>query len=188
MVQVSVNVVYINEETNMIEVTQRNTKGNEQSLGIFTEDEFSEYFWHNDILESFANSNIEIRRDKKYIFDYTLLITVPIFAKVAYNEKGKLLTVDYLLGLARKRAYKNRYRSKYNSWSKKRNNYGNSLRRMRTTQERRWANAWDDEEFAPKVRGRRGASSLPNHWDDYHRYNQRNWKKFRKNQWKYYEC
>lgn len=59
-------------------------------------------------------------------------------------------------------------------------------RRIRTTHERRWAHAWDDEEFAPKVRSRRNARNLPNSWDDIPRFDwrHRSWKRYRKHQWK----
>ena len=68
---------------------------------------------------------------------------------------------------------------------RKRSHY-HYYRRVRTTQERRWANAWDDEEFAPKIRKCRNASNLPSYWDDQPRSNcdNHNWKRFRKHQWK----
>lgn len=67
----------------------------------------------------------------------------------------------------------------------KRGNYS-FWRHPRTTQERRWANAWDDEEFAPKARGARNGHNLPNVWDDIVRQDSedRNWKRHRKFQWK----
>ena len=56
----------------------------------------------------------------------------------------------------------------------------------KTTQECRWAHAWDDEEFAPRVRGKRTPANLPSAWEDRPRTNtsNHNWKKFRKHQWK----
>jgi len=67
----------------------------------------------------------------------------------------------------------------------KRRNYS-YYRHPQTTQERRWADAWDDEEFAPKCRATRNARTLPNCWDDFVRSNHRNrtWKHYRKHQWK----
>lgn len=63
---------------------------------------------------------------------------------------------------------------------------GHWFRRPRTTQEKRWAHAWEDEEFAPKVRGRRSLCNLPDAWDDFRRSDleSRNWKRYRKYQWK----
>lgn len=60
------------------------------------------------------------------------------------------------------------------------------FRQPRTTQERRWAKAWDDEEFAPKTRCSRNFRNLPNAWDDYTRRDadDRSWKRHRKHQWK----
>lgn len=74
-------------------------------------------------------------------------------------------------------------RWKYNSWAKRRRY---RLRRIRTTHERRWVRAWDDEEFAPKIRARRNARNLPDSWDDYVRrdVDDRNWKRHRRHQWK----
>ena len=170
----------------MIEVTQRNVKGTELSLGIFTEEEFGEFFWPNDIKDTFTNSSIERYVGSVYLPTYGIYVKIPVFSKVAYNEKGKLLTVDHLLGLSYKHQNErhSKYRWRYNSWSKNNYHRGSCHRRIRTTQERRWAHAWDDEEFAPKVRGRRNASNLPNSWDDYWRYNLKNWKDHRKTQWK----
>lgn len=58
------------------------------------------------------------------------------------------------------------------------------LRHPRTTQERCWADAWKDEDFAPRTRARRNARNLPNAWDDVHRDVERSWKRYRKAQWK----
>lgn len=63
---------------------------------------------------------------------------------------------------------------------------GHYFRRPHTTQERRWAHAWDDEEDAPRVRGRRTNHMLPNTYDDVYRsdVDDRCWKRYRKHQWK----
>lgn len=60
------------------------------------------------------------------------------------------------------------------------------FRGIRTFQERKWAHAWDDEEFAPKVRAKRQGKNLPDPWDDYPHRDQddRCWKRYRKHQWK----
>lgn len=63
------------------------------------------------------------------------------------------------------------------------------FRHPRTTQERRWTHAWDDEEFAPKngfARRARSARNLPEAWDDYVRQDgdNHNWKRHRRTQWK----
>lgn len=60
----------------------------------------------------------------------------------------------------------------------------------RSTQERRWAKAWDDEEDAPKkgfARARRRGSNLPNAWDDCISRSEKSWKtqSKRKYQWKH---
>lgn len=72
----------------------------------------------------------------------------------------------------------------YNTWSKQKS--GHWFRRPKTTQERRWNDAWDDVEDAPKGRCKRNSKNLISAWDDYSRSDQydRNWKKHRKTQWK----
>lgn len=86
--------------------------------------------------------------------------------------------------------YKNKKKYKYSYPNARqpgrKRSCGDFFRRMATFQERKWANAWDDEEFAPKVRKRRNARNLPNSWDDYKRmeYKDNNWKRYRKTQWK----
>jgi hypothetical protein len=101
---------------------------------------------------------------------------------IAY-EGDKLVTPDHLVGLYRawiqtKRRFQGRWRSRKSARG--------SWRRIRTTQERRWAHAWDDEEFAPTVRCRRNATNLPNTWDDYTAHNEKGWKcqSKRRRQWK----
>lgn len=76
------------------------------------------------------------------------------------------------------------YRSRWNRHSGSKRGSYRWHRRIRTTQERRWTHAWEDEEFAPKVRNRRNAHNLANAWDDRVRSNDRNWKRHRANQWK----
>ena len=76
------------------------------------------------------------------------------------------------------------YRPRWIPGAKRTWHRGANLRLLHTTPERRWAHAWDDEDDAPKCRASRNAKNLPNSWDDYWRYNQKSWKKFRKTQWK----
>ena len=48
------------------------------------------------------------------------------------------------------------------------------------------ADAWNDEEFAPKVRGRRSKANIPTSWDDARRHAEKCWKRQskRRHQWK----
>jgi len=64
--------------------------------------------------------------------------------------------------------------------------HGHYFRKIKTTQERRWNGAWDDEEFAPKARAKRVGVNLPCDWDDLPRSDVdiRCWKRYRKTQWK----
>lgn len=105
-------------------------------------------------------------------------------------EDGKVITPDRLVGLYRDYAYNNRI-DWHKRWNRKadrgqkKSAYG-GLRRIRTFHERRWAHAWDDEEFAPRVRAARQGHNLPDPWDDYWADNQKSWKRQskRKHQWK----
>lgn len=111
------------------------------------------------------------------------------FCYVAY-DKGKFVTPDRLVGLYRK--YKDNRRNNWrHSWTqrydrgKKKGAWGR-IRHMHTQHEKRWQNAWDDEEFAPKYRAKRQGHNLPDTWDDYWVRGQKSWKyqSKRKHQWK----
>jgi len=69
--------------------------------------------------------------------------------------------------------------------SRRKHAYGR-FRRVRTQQERKWANAWDDEEFAPKVRPKRNIWNLPDSYCDIIAHNDKSWKTQtkRRHQWK----
>lgn len=109
-------------------------------------------------------------------------------AWVVADQNGKLFTRDRLVGLyldwycANPNPYRSRY-SRRNGYKK--HAYG-GFRSFKTFQERKWANAWDDEEFAPKVRAARNSSNLPNSWDDFYAHSDKCWKtqSKRKHQWK----
>ena len=61
------------------------------------------------------------------------------------------------------------------------------FRIMCTMKERRWADAWeDDEDFRVSVRRRRSAGHLPDSWDDIFSHNDKSWKtqSKRRRQWK----
>lgn len=68
---------------------------------------------------------------------------------------------------------------------RKRQAYGH-FRQMNTKQERTWARAWDDEEFAPKVRVARTNRNLPDGWWDIRWQQHKSWKcqSKRTHQWK----
>lgn len=72
--------------------------------------------------------------------------------------------------------------------SKRSYRHGYGFRHPRTTYERRWADAWTDEEEspAPKIRARRNFRNLPSSWDDIPRrdWDNNNWKRFRRHQYK----
>ncbi len=111
------------------------------------------------------------------------------YCYVAYDN-GKFVTPDRLVGLARAfkkvqlKKWQKRWNRKFDCGAKK-SAYG-GFRKIRTTQERKWAHAWDDEEFAPRPRAARQGHNLPDSWDDYFSRAQKSWKwqSKRKHQWK----
>ena len=114
-----------------------------------------------------------------------------MYAYVAYDEKGRVVTPDRLLGLYRK-WLRQRYAEFDKTWKYGRRQPGSKRRpycwhrHPKTTQLRRWYHAWDDEEFAPRPRAGRSPKYLPSAWDDVRRSDKedRNWKRHRKTQWK----
>ena len=108
------------------------------------------------------------------------------YCYVVYNANNKIVPPDVLVGLNRRarRARLDMWRYRYGNGYKRGN--GHCYRRPKTTQEHRWAHAWDDEEFAPKPRGRRCGHNLPTAWDDIWRWksDSKSWKNYRKTQWK----
>lgn len=175
----------------MITVTQRNRKGTVQEIGTYTEEEFGKKFTVQDIDHSFSTSNIKVYAKDWYWPDSRIVgYSYHVFSKVAYNENGKILKPDTIVGIARK-YWKKRNNNFTGAWTRKRGNgwkigaYG-SYRHMKTFQERKWAHAWDDEEHTPKVRCARNIRNLPTSWDDIWANSQKCWKKQskRKHQWK----
>lgn len=79
-----------------------------------------------------------------------------------------LLPVNYEVGGEYYRKYRH-YDDHYvhSSW----------FRNIRTTNERRQYDACMVDEHAPKIRGRRSKSNLPNSWDDLHAHRDRSWKR-----------
>jgi len=104
-----------------------------------------------------------------------------VYAKVAYNAKGKLLPVSQLVGYARKAP-----RNKKWWWNRTRNPAYGHFRAIRTIQEKRWASAWSDEEEPVQPRAARNIHNIPDAWDDYMSDAQKSWKwqSKRRHQWK----
>lgn len=117
----------------------------------------------------------------KYIIKYeTGEVIDPVQAirdKEEYR-RNKYLNCDYF---HRKRMFK--YRDGVVPYTRKRKASRNYFRHIKTTQERRWYRAWEDEGI--KIRKRRSDKTLPNSWDDISKQYHKNWKHFRNHQWKY---
>ncbi len=170
----------------MIEVTQKNRYGTVEIVGQYTDKEFGEEYCPSYIEKHFATDPIMIGSQMVYpAWDVYVGIRIPMFQFVAYNHKGKVLHPSHLIGVSRK--YNKQYLRWKNWnfvcwWGFKRSHGGN--RKQKTYQESKWNHAWDDEEFCPKVRARRDGL-LPDPWNDEHYvHTEKNWKKFRKHQWK----
>ena len=76
---------------------------------------------------------------------------------------------------------------KYNRFSGKKCSAGRHYyRRVRNLNERKQTEEWKVDHRAPKPRARRNLRNLPDTWDDYRVASRedRNWKNFRKTQWK----
>ena len=174
----------------MIEIYRR-AEGKDRLAGIFNNIEELFRIANEDDLKAFGYNPID-RTNRHFLFgelrdsilggQFFLPSTRSCY--VAYDN-DKLITPDRLVGLYR--AWRRRpWRNRYRRW--RCGPYG-SFRTPRTTQERRWAHAWDDEDFAPKngfARGRRSNHNLPNAWDDYYSHADRSWKTQtkRRHQWK----
>ena len=66
----------------------------------------------------------------------------------------------------------------------KRHWYKSYFRHMRTTQERRWSFLGENEDYPIKLRTKRSFKYIPNSWDDIVKERHKNWKKYRKHQYK----
>jgi len=107
-------------------------------------------------------------------------------------EADKFVTPDRLVGLYRTwniRPYRGRWGWGWWHHAGHKKAVWPQWRNPKTTQEQRWAHAWDDEEFAPKngfARGRRRAHALPTSWDDNYGHNDKSWKtqSKRRHQWR----
>jgi hypothetical protein len=153
-------------------------------------------FWKGEsIIDNFGYTDAE--REERYTvlfgeehlsYDYYDITCYKYI--VAHNFK--IVAPDRLLGVWREWKYQQSLRKGY--WvnrilqrrqGRKRQAYGH-FRQMNTKQERTWAHAWDDEEFAPKPRVARTNHNLPDSWDDIHWWTCKSWKvqSKRKHQWK----
>jgi len=170
----------------MIEVTQKNRYGTVEIVGQYTDKEFGEEYCPSYIELHFSTDPIMIGSQMVYpAWDVYVGIRIPMFQFVAYNHKGKVLDPTHLIGISRK--YNKQYLRWKNwhyisSWGFKHGHGG--WRKQRTFHESKWNHAWDDEEFCPPVRAKRDGL-LPDPWDDeFYIHTEKNWKNFRKHQWK----
>ncbi len=158
------------------------------------EELFAAVWYHTDFAESFGYTDVDRNNSGRPFGDHHKATDwcawkETKFVYVIYDN-GKFVTPDRLVGLFRDWKWTRRnlwiasWTRKYDCGHKK-GAYG-WIRHMHTTQEKRWANAYDDEEFAPKYRASRCGHNLPSTWDDYWAGNQKCWKRQSKrpHQWK----
>lgn len=167
----------------MVEITKRNKKGNIEHIAWIDEKEFIKS-WKYKVNQFVDNHHTKIEMplnistpSSNYFGDY---LSEQVYGYVAYSKNGKIIPRHMLASIVRKGRKK--WVSNYNSWSKR--SFGNYFRSIKTTQERRWNNAWDDVEDAPKARAKRSNRCLPDAYWDIPRQETRSWKAHRKTQWK----
>lgn len=153
-------------------VTFGNNFDDHQTYGLFPFDR--KRYWN-------LNDNVTLDKNK-FIKNF--------YCYLCYDCFDKHYSQDRLIGLYR--IWRNNpTRRRRRGWLQhgwNRSAYG-TYRYPHSTQEIRWAEAWDDEEFAPKkgfARRARRMRNLPNAWDDELSHNDKCWKtqSKRKHQWK----
>lgn len=174
----------------MIEIHKRDENGKDRLVATFqTYNDLFRLVVERD-LKHFGYTTTDRTEGGPYFQERDLIVLGNTrYCYLAY-ENNIFVAPDRLVGLFRddrknRRLYwKNRWVSKYDCGCR-RSTYG-GWRSIKTTQERRWYHAWDDEEFAPKLRARRSTANLPNSWDDYLTHNDKSWKtqSKRRHQWK----
>lgn len=128
---------------------------------------------------------------EKWVMEYETghyRFIAPVFCMYIENEDGVRYSVELINGLFNK-FYKQDNKHLYipvNWGAKRRCRHGGSLRRPKTTQERCLAVNVIEEEGEPRWRCARNEHNLPTCWDDIavSTYKNRNWKRYRKHQWK----
>jgi hypothetical protein len=178
-------------------VYQRNLNGVLHLVEEFdSSSAFASHYNEEWVKRAFSNDDSERVMDSDCWGNYkSSILNAKVYAKVAYNSKDKLLPVSQLVGYCRNSGgiliiNRGRYKGWDEYWmmirrGRKPRAFG-SFRYPRSTQEKRWANAWDDEEDCPPVRARRNIRHLPDAWDDHWSKTHKSWKKQskRRHQWR----
>ena len=108
---------------------------------------------------------------------------VKYYCYLVFDSTHTHYSRDRLIGLYRK--WNERYR-KCRGYRRWRRTAWRRCRKIKTFHEHKWAHAWDDEDFSPKVRAKRQGNYLPTYWDDIRGHTDKCWKtqSNRKRQWK----
>jgi len=183
----------------MYEIYRRTLNGKLNLIAEFnTIEEIVAGIWKGaSITEYFGYTNIDRKQGNVAMFGethttYDWCYYEGSTYKYVVEHNGKIVAPDRLLGVWRECKYQQSLRKEY--WVNKRIQHSQGrkpqaiggFRQMNTKQERTWAHAWDDEEFAPKPRVARTNRNLPDAWWDIHWYTHKSWKiqSKRKHQWK----
>jgi hypothetical protein len=163
-----------------------NTNSKLQLIDIFDniEDIFEYTHDEQSFIKKFSTNDTDTYMIVKRIENFGGSYLLPEYKYVLYHN-DVILSPATILGMFRpwnRKVRERRIAAWYNK-PRRRKAY-RRYRSIKTFQERKWANAWDDEDV--KIRSRRNATNLPNNWDDIKGYTHKSWKKQskRKHQWK----
>lgn len=148
------------------------------------------YYGESIIRKLFSDSPLGIYKKEEWIHRLAAaasgrcMYVPPEHCWYVVTHNNNILHPGEIVAAWKKRRAKRNSQPQYNPGRKR--HHCRYFRRPHTTQERRLSVAWISEEGEPAPRGSRSFCNLPNSWDDYTRsdYYNRNWKKFRKTQYK----
>ena len=172
----------------MLIVTQRSfTTKHDQVIGYFQDiraiyDHFSGLFGKYGLESRFSHNQFEVIVTSTYRLSWREDITGTEHAMVITNQAGIRYSKEFVTGIFAK--YRKSSYRRY--WCGGVRHYRGCYRRIRTTQERKLSLGVLKEEGEPVWRQARNYHNLPSRWDDIAHLDvcNRNWKRFRKTQWK----
>ena len=169
----------------MITVKQRHDVGRcvkMVTIGVFTDDEFGYYYRPRNIVDLFSTDCNQLDHTQPTVFiNNGNYVTNKVYKYVAYDDNDQIIVVNQLIEIVnyyyeqRKAAVRKKLKR---TPGRKPSRY-KGYRHPKTIQEIR--KSYDHPEL---VRKKRNAVALPTWWDNIHINYQRNWKKYRKTQWK----
>jgi hypothetical protein len=173
----------------MLIVTQRSfSSKHEQVIGYFQDirtiyNHFGDVYGKYGLESRFSHNQFEVINTGRYWLCWRQEELATEHAMVITNQQGIRYSKEFVAGIFNKFRKKPIYR-RY--WTGSNRHYRCCYRGIRTTQERTLSLGVLKEEGEPVWRTSRNMHNLPNRWDDIHHLDvcNRNWKRFRKTQWK----